>query len=52
MTPDELKLEFTRDPDNVHDIAARRRSDAHAELKRWLAGDRTPNNTDHKSSFA
>jgi glyoxylase I family protein len=52
MTPDELKLEFTLDPDNVHDIDARRRSDAHAELKRWLAGDRTPNNSDHKSSFA
>jgi glyoxylase I family protein len=52
MTPDELKLEFTLDPDNVQDIASRRRSDAHAELKRWLAGDRTPNNTDHKSSFA
>ena len=52
MTPDELKLEFTLDPDNVDDINRRRRADAHSELKRWLAGDRTPNNTDHKSTFA
>jgi catechol 2,3-dioxygenase-like lactoylglutathione lyase family enzyme len=51
MTPDELKLEFTLDPDNVGDIDAKRRSDARAELKRWLAGDRTPNNSDHKSVF-
>jgi glyoxylase I family protein len=52
MTPDELKLEFTLDPDNVEEIDAKRRADAHSELKRWLAGDRTPNNTDHKSTFA
>jgi len=51
MTPDELKLEFTLDPDNVADIDAARRAVAHAELKRWLAGDRTPNNSDHKSVF-
>jgi catechol 2,3-dioxygenase-like lactoylglutathione lyase family enzyme len=51
MTPDELKLEYTLDPDNAGEIDARRRADAHAELKRWLAGDRTPNNTDHKSVF-
>jgi glyoxylase I family protein len=51
MTPDELKLEYTLDPDNVDEIAGKRRADAHAELKRWLAGDRTPNNTDHKSTF-
>lgn len=51
LTPDELKLEFTLDPDNVDDIARRRKADAHAELKRWLAGDRTPNNADHKSVF-
>ena len=52
MTPDELKLEFTLDPDNVGEIDAKRRSDAHSELKRWMAGDRTPNNSDHKSTFA
>lgn len=51
MTPDELKLEFTLDPDNAAEIDARRRADAHAELARWLAGDRTPNNTDHNSVF-
>jgi catechol 2,3-dioxygenase-like lactoylglutathione lyase family enzyme len=51
MTPDELKLEFTLDPDNVSEIDAQRRADAHAELKRWLAGDRRPNNSDHKSVF-
>ena len=51
MTPDELKLEFTRDPDNVEEIDATRRANAHSELKRWLAGDRTPNNSDHRSVF-
>jgi glyoxylase I family protein len=50
-TPDELKLELTLDPDNVGEVAARRRADAHAELARWLAGDRRPNNTDHTSVF-
>jgi catechol 2,3-dioxygenase-like lactoylglutathione lyase family enzyme len=50
-TPDELKLEFTVDPDNVAEIDALRRDDAHSELKRWLAGDRTPNNdTDRKAT--
>ena len=44
MTPDEMKLEFTVDPDNVAEIDAMRKADAHSELKRWLAGDRTPNN--------
>ncbi|HTO84471.1 MAG TPA: VOC family protein [Methylomirabilota bacterium] len=44
MTPDELKLEFTVDPRDVDAIAATRRADAHAELERWLAGDRRPNN--------
>ena len=33
-------------------VDPRRRDDAHAELKRWLAGDGTPNNADHKSTFA
>lgn len=51
MTPDELKLEYTLDPDNVAEIDTMRRADAHSELKRWLAGDRTPNNTEHKSVF-
>jgi glyoxylase I family protein len=50
-TPDDLKLELTLDPDNVAEIEAMRRADAHAELDRWLGGDRTPNNTDHRSEF-
>jgi glyoxylase I family protein len=50
-TPDDLKLELTLDPPDAEQIAARRRADAHAELARWLAGDRTPHNTDHPSAF-
>lgn len=50
-TPDDLKLELTMDPENVAQIQAKRRADAHSELARWLAGDRTPNNTDHTSTF-
>jgi hypothetical protein len=50
-TPDELKLEFTLDPDNAAEIEAVRRADAHTELARWLAGDRTPNNTGHTNEF-
>jgi catechol 2,3-dioxygenase-like lactoylglutathione lyase family enzyme len=45
-TPDGLRLEFTVDADNAAEIAAMRRKDAHAELKRWLAGDRRVNNDD------
>jgi glyoxylase I family protein len=43
-SPDGLRVEFTVDPDNVAEINARRRTDAHAELARWLAGDHEPNN--------
>ena len=50
-TPDDLKVELTLDPDNVGEIAAGRRADARSELERWLAGDRRPNNLDHKSVF-
>jgi catechol 2,3-dioxygenase-like lactoylglutathione lyase family enzyme len=45
-TPDGLRLEFTVDPPNADAIAAMRRADAHAELKRWLAGDHRTNNED------
>ena len=45
-TPDGMKLEFTVDPPNVAEIDRMRRADAHAELKRWLAGDHRPNNDD------
>ncbi|MND02222.1 hypothetical protein D3C83_215180 [compost metagenome] len=51
MTPDGLKLELTLDPDNVAEIAQKRRADAHSELERWLAGDRTPNNSDHANEM-
>jgi catechol 2,3-dioxygenase-like lactoylglutathione lyase family enzyme len=43
--PNGLILEFTLDHPNVEQIARARRADAHAELKRWLAGDHTSNNT-------
>ena len=42
--PDGLTVEFTCDAANADEIDARRRADAHSELQRWLAGDRTPNN--------
>jgi glyoxylase I family protein len=43
--PDGLAVEFTCDAANAEEIGAQRRADAHAELRRWLGGDRTPNNT-------
>lgn len=46
--PDGMIVEFVVDAPNVADIDARRRADAHDELKRWLAGDRTVNN-DYRS---
>jgi len=52
QTPDELKLELTLDPANADEIDAIRRTDAHSELERWLAGDRTPNNTEHTNEYA
>jgi len=42
--PDGMALEFTVDAPDVVAINERRRNDAHSELARWLAGDRTPNN--------
>jgi glyoxylase I family protein len=44
--PDDRKLAFTVDVPNAAAIAAMRRKDAHAELARWLAGDRHTNNGD------
>jgi len=44
QSPDNLRLEFTVDIDNIEEIAEMRRKDAHSELKRWLAGDHRPNN--------
>lgn len=43
-SPDGLIVEFTVDPPGVEQIDAIRRSDAHSELARWLAGDHRPNN--------
>ena len=46
QTPDKLRLEFTVDAPDAEAIAAMRRKDAHAELARWMAGDRRTNNDD------
>jgi len=46
ISPDGLKVEFTVDPPDVGAINAKRRSDAHTELTRWLKGDHRPNNED------
>ena len=43
-SPDGLIVEFTQDPEDVAEIDAVRRDDAHSELARWLAGDRRTNN--------
>jgi len=43
--PNGMLLEFTADAPGAEAIAADRRPVAHEELKRWLAGDHTSNNT-------
>jgi catechol 2,3-dioxygenase-like lactoylglutathione lyase family enzyme len=43
--PNGLILEFTLDDPRADEIAHTRRANAHADLKRWLAGDHTSNNT-------
>ena len=47
-SPDGFRVEFTVDPDDVAEINARRRADAHSELARWLNGDHESNNV-HRS---
>jgi catechol 2,3-dioxygenase-like lactoylglutathione lyase family enzyme len=42
--PDALNLEFTSDLADAPQIADRQAKTAHSTLKRWLAGDLTPNN--------
>ena len=42
--PSSLLMEFTVDHEDVEKINADKRTDAHSELKRWLAGDHSPNN--------
>ena len=44
VDPDGMIVEFTVDHADVDQINARRRADAHQELKRWLAGDHRSNN--------
>jgi catechol 2,3-dioxygenase-like lactoylglutathione lyase family enzyme len=43
--PNNLIVEFTLDRPDADRIAKIRRADAHSELKRWLGGDHTSNNT-------
>ena len=43
--PNNLIVEFTLDRPDAERIAKIRRADAHTELKRWLGGDHTSNNT-------
>ncbi len=42
--PNHLRLEFTVDHPEVEHINARQAGIAHEALRRWLAGDHTPNN--------
>jgi hypothetical protein len=44
MDPAKLLIEFTVDHDDVAQINQEQRGKAHSELKRWLAGDHSPNN--------
>lgn len=43
--PNGMILEFTLDHPQADQIANTRRANAHAELRRWMAGDHTSNNT-------
>jgi catechol 2,3-dioxygenase-like lactoylglutathione lyase family enzyme len=43
--PNGMIVEFTVDHPKVNEINATRRTTAHADLKRWLGGDHTSNNT-------
>jgi glyoxylase I family protein len=42
--PNKLGLEFTVDANDVAAINEHQQTNCHADLKRWLAGDHTPNN--------
>jgi catechol 2,3-dioxygenase-like lactoylglutathione lyase family enzyme len=44
VDPDGMIVEFTHDAAHADQINEMRKKDAHSELKRWLAGDHTPNN--------
>ncbi|MGC6476407.1 MAG: VOC family protein [Parvibaculales bacterium] len=43
--PNNMILEFTLDAPEAADVIAQRRVTANEDLKRWLAGDHTPNNS-------
>jgi catechol 2,3-dioxygenase-like lactoylglutathione lyase family enzyme len=43
--PNGMIVELTVDAPNADRIAADRRNDTHSELRRWLAGDHTSNNS-------
>ncbi len=43
--PNDMILEFTDDAPEAVKVADERRARAHSELKRWIAGDHTSNNT-------
>ena len=45
VDPNGLIIELTVDDPRAEKINAARRADAHSELKRWLKGDHTSNNT-------
>jgi catechol 2,3-dioxygenase-like lactoylglutathione lyase family enzyme len=45
VDPNGMIVEFTRDHPDVAKINRTRQENAHAELKRWIAGDHTSNNT-------
>src|SRR5437867_12534973 len=49
-SPDGLRVEFTVDPEEVDEINAVRRADAHAERRRWLGGDHASNNLERAHS--
>jgi glyoxylase I family protein len=48
--PNGLIVEFTLDSKTAPELNAKRRQDAHTELKRWLAGDHTPNNVSNNAA--
>ena len=45
VDPNGMTVEFTYDDERADEINKTRKADAHSELKRWLAGDHTSNNT-------
>ena len=45
VDPNGMTVEFTNDDPRAEEGDAERKANAHAELKRWLGGDHTSNNT-------